>query len=130
MDESNVTLRPTNSELSILQVLWRMGSATVREVFDKLAGKRETGYTTVLKTMQIMHEKGLLDREESGKAHIYRPTKAADNSRHDLVGELMDKAFGGSAQQLVMSALNSKPATAEEIAAIRQLLDEMEGRND
>lgn len=128
MEESVNQPRPTNAELAILQVLWQTGEGTVRDVHEVLSAQRDTGYTTVLKTMQIMVEKGLLHREEQGRAHVYRPTIPAFDAKQGLVGDLMERAFGGSARELVMHALNAKPATQEELNAIRTLIDEMEAR--
>lgn len=121
--------KPTNAELSILQVLWQRGPSTVREVHDELSKTRDTGYTTVLKIMQIMADKGLLQREEENRAHVYRPTQSPELSKRNLVGDLMDKAFGGSAGELVMHALTAKKASPEELAGIRKLLDELEKKS-
>ena len=123
VDEENGP-RPTNAEFAILGVLWRFGPSSVREVQGAIG--REVGYTTVLKTMQIMREKGLLAREDRGRAHVYRPVAQEATAKRDLLGDLMDRAFGGSARDLVMHALAAKPASAEELAAIRRMLDELE----
>lgn len=117
---------PTKGELGILRVLWDRGPSSVRETQDALSATREVGYTTVLKTMQIMVEKGLLERTDRGRAHVYRPVGAEAAAKRDLVGDLMDRAFGGSAQELVMHALAAKPASSEELAALRRMLDDME----
>lgn len=122
--------RPTDFELSILQVLWTRGSATVREVHEELSKQRHAGYTTVLKIMQIMSEKGLVERVEQGRAHVYRAAEPPETSRRNLVGDLVERAFGGSASQLVMHALSSKPSSAEELAEIRKLLDELEASSE
>lgn len=119
--------RATEAELEILRVMWERGPSTVREVHEALSQNRNTGYTTVLKLMQIMFDKGLLGRDEAGRAHIYRPVQSADQAQRTLVTDLMDRAFGGSAQQLVMRALTARRATADELAEIRRLLDELEG---
>ena len=121
--------KPTNAELNILSVLWELGPSTVREVHAKFSEAREVGYTTVLKLMQIMVEKGLLQRVDQGRAHVYRPIENESAAKKDLVGDFMDRAFGGSASDLVMHALTAKPATGEEIAEIRRLLDELEKQN-
>lgn len=118
--------KPTNAELEILRVLWRKGACTVREVFEELNATRETGYTTVLKLMQIMAEKGLVERQEDSRAHIYRAAPSEDATQRTLVDDLLDKAFGGSAQKLVMHALTAKKASPEELAEIRKLLDRLE----
>ena len=125
MDEP-ATPRPTKAELAILNVLWDRGPSTVRETHEAMSREREVGYTTVLKLMQIMVEKGLLLREDRGRAHVYRTAGAEANAKRDLVGDLLDRAFGGSASELVMHALAAKPASSREIAAIRQMLDDAE----
>jgi predicted transcriptional regulator len=126
MADRGARKRPTDAELEILQILWEKGEATVREVHEELAKRRHTGYTTVLKTMQIMADKGIVDRDEQGKAHVYRPTQTAETSRRGLVGDLIERAFGGSASQLVMHALSAKQSSPEELAEIRKLLDSLE----
>jgi predicted transcriptional regulator len=119
--------RPTDAELTILRVLWRKGPCTVRDVQEELARSQPTGYTTALKLLQIMAEKGLVDRDESRRTHIYRASRPEEQTQRQLVGDLLERAFGGSAQKLVMQALASKPASSEELAAIRALLDRLEG---
>ncbi len=128
--EQAISPRPTNAELGILSVLWGRGPSTVREVHDELSRLRDVGYTTVLKLMQIMHEKGLLARRERGRAHVYQPIEAEADAKRDLVGDFMDKAFGGSTSALVMHALSAKPASSDEIAEIRRMLDGLEPKND
>lgn len=120
-------LRPTDAELSILRVLWRRGPSTVRQVQEALERERETGYTTVLKLMQIMNDKGLVERDESERTHIYQVSRSQDETQRHLVMDLLDKAFEGSATQLVMQALSTKPASKEELDEIRRLLDQLEG---
>lgn len=117
---------PTDAELAILSVLWRRGPSTVRDVHEALRSSQETGYTTVLKLLQIMTQKGLVKRDESQRSHVYRAAAPADRTQKRLVSDLLDKAFGGSTHELVMRALSVKPASAEEVAAIRALLDEAE----
>ena len=119
--------RPTDAELDILRVLWELGPSTVRQVHDELSQKRDVGYTTVLKLMQIMAEKALLLRDESQRSHIYKVRHKESVTQKQLVKDLVSRAFGGSTEKLVMQALSSKKATAQEIADIRKLLDEMEG---
>jgi BlaI family transcriptional regulator, penicillinase repressor len=119
--------RPTDAELAILRVLWSRGPSTVRQVHEALRRDRETGYTTVLKLMQIMTEKGLVERDESERTHVYQARFTQEATQQRLVSDLLEKAFGGSASQLVMQALAAKPASADELAQIRQLLDELEG---
>ncbi len=120
------TPRPTDAELSILNVLWTLDQATVREVHDELRRTQPTGYTTVLKLMQIMTEKGLVERDESQRAHLYRASATAEKTQRQLVRDLLDRAFGGSAAQLVVQALSSNKASADELDEIRQMLDELQ----
>jgi predicted transcriptional regulator len=117
-------MRPTAGELEILRVLWRIGPATVRGVHDAL--ERRQGYTTVLKLMQIMTDKGLVRRSEEQRAHVYHPAVSQVEVQTSLVGDLLERAFGGSAAQLALRALASQPASAEEIAEIRRMLSEYE----
>ena len=119
--------RPTDGELAILRVLWRRGPSTVRKVMEELNRVQETGYTTVLKLMQIMMEKGLLVREESARTHVYEPAVTEERTQRQLIGDLLERAFSGSSKNLVMRALSAKKASREELAEIRRLLDEMEG---
>jgi len=119
--------RPTDSELAILRVLWRLGACTVRQVHDELARREPAGYTTTLKLLQIMTEKGLVTRNESQRAHVYQARLAAEETQSQLVRDLLDRAFEGSAGRLVLRALESRPASAEELADIRKLLDDLEG---
>jgi len=118
---SQIRVRPTDAELAILQVLWEQGPATVRQVHEALEA-RETGYTTTLKLMQIMAEKGLVTRDESARTHVYTAVANRDETQQHLIADLMDRAFGGSAAALVMQALSSQPASAEELAEIEQLI--------
>jgi predicted transcriptional regulator len=114
---------PTPAELAILGVLWQRGPSTVRAVHEEL--EQGTGYTTVLKLMQLMAQKGLLVRDESQRSHVYRPAASAAHTQKRLLGELMDKAFGGSAAELVMRALSVKRTSPEELGKIRSLLDQL-----
>ena len=125
MTKPNVP-RPTDAELSILRVLWQRGPSTVREVREALARVKPTGYTTALKLLQIMIEKGLVRRDESQRSHVYRAQLTEEHTQRQLVGDLLDRAFGGSARKLVMQALSAKQASPEELAEIRELLDEIE----
>ena len=118
--------RPTDAELEILKVLWRRGPCTVREVFETLGETRQTDYTTVLKLMQIMAEKGLVRRDESERAHRYEAAAPEEETQRRLVGDLLQRAFDGSAKKLVLQALSSEGASAGELAEIRRLLDELE----
>lgn len=121
--------RPTQSELEILSVLWQRGPSTVREVLETLSEGRTTGYTTVLKMLQIMSDKGLVKRDEQQRSHVYEAAVPQDQTQRQLVTDLLDRAFDGSAMDLVMHALASKKTSAEQIARIRQLLDELEGES-
>jgi predicted transcriptional regulator len=118
--------RPTDAELEILKVLWRRGPSTVREVFETLGETKVTGYTTALKLMQIMAEKGLVVRDESERAHRYEAAAPEAETQRRLVGDLLRKAFDGSASKLVMQALSTERATSSELDEIRRLLDELE----
>lgn len=119
--------RPTDAELAILRVLWRRGSSTVKEVQEDLSRRAPTGYTTVLKLLQIMTEKGLVTRDENQRAHLYMACLPEEETQSQLVGDLLDRVFEGSAGRLVMRALAARPASAEELAEIRRLLDRLEG---
>lgn len=119
--------RPTDAELEILNVLWQRGASTVREVHQAISrAKPGAGYTTVLKLMQIMAEKNLVRRDESQRAHVYEARLAREQTQRQLIGDLLDRAFDGSATKLVMQALNAKRASAEELSTIRDMLDEFE----
>jgi predicted transcriptional regulator len=126
MPSSKILPRPTDAELEILNVLWQRGPSTVREVYEVLLETKEIGYTTVLKLMQIMSEKGLVSRDESDRRHVYEAERAQDETQRQLLADLLDRAFQGSATKLVMQALSSKKASKEELAEIRQLLEELE----
>lgn len=115
--------KPTDAELGILQVLWRMGEGTVKEVQEKLG--EGTGYTTVLKFLQIMTEKGLVRRNESQRAHIYQATLSEGETQRQLVSGLLKRAFGGSTSKLVLQALASKKASASELVEIRRLIEQL-----
>ncbi len=119
--------RPTDAELAILRVLWRDGPCTVRQVQEAPGRSGAMGYTTALKLLQIMVEKGLVDRDESRRSHVYRARLAEGETQRQLVDDLMERAFGGSAERLVMQALASKRATPEELDAIRRMIDELGG---
>lgn len=120
------TPRPTDAELAILRVLWERGPSTVREVHDSLSRTHDSGYTTVLKLMQIMTDKGLVDRDESQRAHVYTSRLGEQRTQRQLLGDLMERAFGGSPAKLVMQALSTSKASAEDLSAIRSMLDQME----
>ena len=116
--------RPTESELAILRVLWANGPSTVRQVNDTLSASRDTGYTTTLKLMQIMAEKGLVTRDERDRSHVYSAKLSQDQTQRQLVTDLVDRAFGGSAAALVLQALSAHPASSEELGEIQRLIDE------
>lgn len=120
------TQKPTTSELAILRVLWERGASTVREVMDALTGEKEMGYTTVLKFLQIMHEKKLVRRDESGRTHVYAAATPAEKMQRRLVGDMLDKVFSGSVSRLVMHALGARKTSASELQEIRNLLDALE----
>lgn len=122
-------IRPTESELEVLQVLWKAGPSTVRQVNERLLEKREVGYTTTLKIMQIMHEKGLLSREKSGKTHIYSTAIQQADTQKALLNRFVQRAYGGSAMQLVLQALGNHEASREEIDQIRAYLDQLENNS-
>lgn len=120
--------RPTDAELAILRVIWNLGSGTVREIHEELLAEQpKIGYTTVLKLLQIMTDKGLVVRDESQRAHIYAPKESAQSTQRRLVRDLLDRAFAGSAPALVMQALSTRKASSEELAEIRRMLDTIEG---
>jgi BlaI family transcriptional regulator, penicillinase repressor len=117
------TPRPTDAELGILRVLWQLGPSTVRQVHDVLMRDRPTAYTTALKLLQIMTEKGLVRRDESDRTHIYQSRLTEEQTQRQLIRDLMDRAFGGSSSKLVMQALASKRASADELTEIRRMLE-------
>ena len=119
--------KPTDAELAILRVLWQSGPSTVRGVWEQLSPEQGTGYTTVLKIMQIMFEKGLLSRDERDRSHVYRAARSEEQTQRQVMGHLLERLFSGSALKLVMQALAAKKATPAELTEIRKLLDEMEG---
>jgi predicted transcriptional regulator len=116
--------RPTDAELEILTVLWSIGPATVREVYDVIGRRRTAQYSTILKFMQIMADKGLVRRDEKQRAHIYEPAKPREWTQRQLAKDLLQRAFGGSAKALLVGALSAQKATQEELAEMRKLLDE------
>jgi BlaI family transcriptional regulator, penicillinase repressor len=118
--------RPTDAELNILQILWEQGPSTVRQVHKALTRSAATGYTTALKLLQIMMEKGLVVRDESERPQVYRPRLPREQTERQLVGDLLDREFGGSATRLVMQALAAKKASTAELAQIEKLLTRLE----
>ncbi len=119
--------KPTEGELEILQVLWRRGPVTVREVFEELKQRKDVGYTTVLKLMQIMHEKGLLRRDTTSRSHLYDAVISEREAQRFLVDRILDTAFGGSAFKLVMQALDHHQTSDRDLAEIRAYLDRKKG---
>ena len=120
-------IKPTESELEILQILWHNGLATVREVHEELAKTKDAGYTTTLKLMQIMHEKGLVKRDESMRSHVYQAAVNKERTQKHLLSKMIDNLFGGSSTQLVLQALGNSDnkATPEEIEQIQLLLENL-----
>ncbi len=122
--------QPTDSELEVLNILWKYGPSTVRFVNEKLNEQRLVGYTTTLKIMQIMHEKKLVSRDEAGKSHIYLPAIEANAIQNRLINRILDTAFEGSASRLIMQTLGSHNPSLEEMEEIRRLLDQIEKRHE
>jgi len=118
--------RPTDAELAILRVLWQDGPSTVRQVTERLNETRPTGYTTALKLMQIMTDKGLLRRDERQRSHVYHPAYSQDRIQRGLADDLIDRAFGGSPHKLALHALSNRKVSRRELAEIKELLDQME----
>lgn len=121
--------KPTESELEVLAVLWTSGPSTVRFVNEQLNRKREVGYTTTLKIMQIMHEKGLLSRESEGRTHVYSPAIPQEEVQGTLVDRLLETAFEGSASKLVMQALGNHKSSREELEKIKELIKKLEDKS-
>jgi len=115
---------PTGAELDILAVLWRLGPSTVREVHEAL--NKDSGYTTTLKQMQVMFEKGLLARSERFRSHVYEAVVPKEQTRQQLAGDLLTRAFAGSARELMLGALSAKPASREELSEIRRMIEAFE----
>jgi predicted transcriptional regulator len=132
MSRAPAAPRPTDAELAILRVLWERGPSTVRQVHDVLISReRPTAYTTALKLLQIMTEKGLVRRDQTDRTHVYHPRLTEEQTQRQLIRDLLDRAFGGSSSKLVMQALNTNRATPEELGEIRKLIEaRREGRDD
>lgn len=122
-------IKPTDSELEILNILWAKGPSTVREVHDILVENKDAGYTTTLKLMQIMYEKGLLERDASTKSHVYKAAISQEQTQGQIVKRMIDNVFNGSAMKLVMQALGNHKADKEELEQIKQYLEQMEEEN-
>lgn len=125
--ESRTFKKPTEKELEILQVLWEKGPVPVKEVHERMGGDEQNGYTTILKLLQIMHEKGLVTRQKSGKLHLYKPVTSQERTRQAMLDKMIDTVFQGSAMKLVMSALGNKKSSREELSEIRRYLEKLEG---
>ncbi len=125
----NSNIKPTASELEVLQILWENGPSTVKFVNDQLSKKKEVGYTTTLKIMQIMNEKKILEREKSGRSHIYKPVSQKDETQNLLLEKVLETAFGGSASKLVMQALGRTKTSKEEIEEIKKYIEKVERDN-
>lgn len=121
------SIKTTEKELEILQIIWGKEAVSVKEVHEALGGDEENGYTTILKLMQIMHEKGLVTRQKSGKLHLYKAVPSLENTRQQLLDKMIHTVFQGSASQLVMSALGNNKSSKEELQEIRKYLEKLEG---
>jgi BlaI family transcriptional regulator, penicillinase repressor len=120
-------VKPTEKELEILQILWNKGPVAVKDVHEAMGGEESNGYTTILKLMQIMHEKGLVTRQKSGKLHLYKAVPTQENTRQQMLDKMINTIFEGSASQLVMSALGNNKSSREELQKIKQYLEQLEG---
>ena len=116
--------RPTDAELDILNVLWRLGPSTVRQAHQELAAVKPWQYSTTLKVMQIMAGKGLLTRDDSERSHVYTPAIEREATQRQLVGRLIDRAFGGSVRSLLVGALEAKPSSKKELAELQQMIED------
>ena len=123
----NIPLKATEKELEILQIIWKKGSASVKDVHEGLGGDEINGYTTILKLMQIMHEKGLLTRQKQGKLHLYEAVSTLEKTRQQILDKMIQTIFQGSATQLVMSALGNKKSSKEDLHEIKKYLEKLEG---
>lgn len=122
-----MSIKPTEKELEILQVLWEKGPCSVKEVHEVMGGDQKNGYTTILKFLQIMFEKEIVSRQKSGKLHLYKAITTKENTKQQMINKIIDTVFEGSASQLVMSALGNNKSSKEEIREIRKYLDQLEG---
>jgi len=123
----NTHVKATEKELEILQIIWKKGATSVKDVHEALGGDDENGYTTILKLMQIMHEKGLVTRQKSGKLHLYEAVPTLEKTRQQILDKMIQTVFQGSAAQLVMSALGNKKSSKEELREIKKYLEKLEG---
>lgn len=124
---TKMPIKPTEKELEILQILWNKGPVAVKDVHEAMGGEESNGYTTILKLMQIMHEKGLVTRQKSGKLHLYKAVPTQENTRQQMLDKMINTIFEGSASQLVMSALGNNKSSREELQKIKQYLEQLEG---
>jgi BlaI family transcriptional regulator, penicillinase repressor len=124
---NRIPSKPTEKELEILQILWIKGPVAVKDVHEAMGGEDNNGYTTILKLLQIMHEKGLVTRQKSGKLHLYKAVHSRENTRQQILDKMIDTVFQGSAMQLVMSALGNKKSSKEELLEIKKYLEKLEG---
>jgi predicted transcriptional regulator len=125
MADKNTPVKPTESELEILQLLWEHGPSTVRFINDELSKNKETGYTTTLKLMQIMHEKGMVQRDEAGRSHVYKAAISESATQNQLLDRFLETTFRGSALKMVMQALGNKKTSEQDLNEIRNLLDNL-----
>ena len=119
--------KPTEAEMTVLRVLWERGPSTVREVWEEVCNRQRTGYTTVLKILQIMFAKGLVKRDDATRSHVYRASVREEQTQRQVVGHLLERVFGGSSHKLVIQALASGKSSRAELAEIRKMLDELDG---
>jgi predicted transcriptional regulator len=123
----NIPIKATEKELQILQIIWEKGAASVKDVHEALGGDETNGYTTILKLMQIMHEKKLLTRQKNGKLHLYQAVPTLEKTREQILDKMIQTVFQGSAAQLIMSALGNRKSSKEELQEIRKYLEKLEG---
>jgi len=123
----NIPVKATEKELEILQIVWKKGLTSVKDVHEALGGDEMNGYTTILKLMQIMHDKGLLTRQKKGKLHLYEAVPTMENTQQQILDKMIQTVFQGSATQLVMSALGNRKSTKEDLREIREYLEKLEG---
>ena len=124
--EKEIVPQPTKGELAILNILWDSGPSTVRQINEAMNKSKATGYTTTLKLMQIMTDKGLLLRDDSNRRHVFKPAISQEQTQKHLVGDLLERVFSGSAEQLVMRALSDKKVSVEELDKIKKMVEEFE----
>ena len=128
--KNNSNIKPTGAELEILQILWKNGASTVKSINDELNKNKKVGYTTTLKIMQIMYKKRLLNRERSGRSHIYKPVPQKDETQNVLLEKILETAFAGSASKLVMHALGRSKTSRKEIEEIKEYLTKLDGQKN